>query len=511
MKSRRFTLLNSILIVLALLALPAAAKDRKTKPRRAHETRQSEVRQEDPAIAEMTALVRRAQETADEARREAQQARARVNELEGQIAALQASLKQSGGESVKVAADTVTVQPPPLDERLTRVEEQVEINSAQIREQAQTKVESDSRFRVRLSGMVLANFHYNSDDVQRTTPLFAPAPGAEVTRGTLGSTFRQTRLGLAMSGPRFAGARLSAEADFDFYGGTTAVFDGDLLGALRVRTATARLDWEHTSITIGQEAPIISPRNPTSLAAVWYPALTASGNLWQWRPQAILEHRFTAGANTELIAQGSFMPPFGDAFNGSQYAASPSYEGRFAWRRTLDAERAAEVGVGGHYGRRDFNFDRQVNGYIIAGDWSIPISRTWEVSGELYHGRAIALSEQSGGRLDRIFTYSGTLDNPNTRIRGVRSSGGWAQLTFEAHRDLELNLAYGQEDANNDDLRFGYLSETSRLKNQAGSMNAIYQMRPNFFVSLEYRRLRTDYMAGRRTNNHYNLGIAYVF
>jgi hypothetical protein len=502
----------SILIVLAWLALPAAAKDRKTKSRRANEAGQSEIRQEDPAIAEMTALVRRAQETADEARREAQEARARVNELEVQIVALQASLKQSGGEPGKVAADAVTVpQPPPLDERMTRIEEQVEINSAQIREQAQTKVESDSRFHVRLSGMVLANFHYNSDDVQRTTPLFAPAPGAEVTRGTLGSTFRQTRLGLAMSGPRFAGARLSAEADFDFYGGTTAVFDGDLLGALRIRTASARLDWEHTSITIGQEAPIISPRNPTSLAAVWYPALTASGNLWQWRPQASAEHRFAVGDKTELIAQVSFMPPFGDAVNGSQFAASPSYEGRFAWRRNLDSERAAEVGVGVHYGRRDFNYDRQVNGYIIAGDWGIPISRMWEVSGELYHGRAIGLSEQSGGRLDRIFSYSGVLDNPNTTVRGVRSTGGWAQLTFEAHRDLELNLAYGQDDADNGDLRFGFLSETTRLKNQAGSMNAIYQLRPNFFVSLEYRRLWTDYAAGRRTNNHYNLGIAYVF
>src|SRR5215211_1958703 len=102
MKRRGFILLNSIFIVLALLAWPAAAKDRKTKPRRADETHQGETRQDDPAIAEMAALVRRAQETAEEARREAQQARARVDELEGQIAALHASLKQSGGESVKV-------------------------------------------------------------------------------------------------------------------------------------------------------------------------------------------------------------------------------------------------------------------------------------------------------------------------------------------------------------------------------------------------------------------------
>lgn len=544
----RFLLLAILFVSLNASTISVEAADRKTRQGReaAAKGAQGERPQRgEPSAAEMIEMVRRAQETAEAARREAAEARARIAELESQIASLRVALatgdpasggngteagrqgidaetaklgidavavkQESDAEAERQGGDAVAVKQGSDEERLARIEEQIEINSAQIREHAQTKVESDSRFRIRLTGMILANLHYNSDDQQRSAPLAAPPPGSGITRGTFGSTFRQTRVGLALSGPRVGGARLSGEVDFDFYGGTTGLYDGDLLGGLRVRTAAARLDWERTSLIIGQEAPIIAPRNPTSLASVWYPALSGAGNLWQWRPQVIVERRFAAGEKSELIAQGSLLPPFGDAIGDGTNPATPSYEARFAWRRELDAERAAEIGAGVHYNRRSFDFGRAVNGYVVAADWIVPLGEHLEVSGEAYHGRAIGLGEQSGARLDRVYAFNGPIGNRATRVRGVESSGGWMQLSVRPRADLEFNFAYGHEDPNNGDLIFGSLDGVARLRNQAGSINTIYQLRSNFLVSLEYRRLRTDYAGGRQTNNHYNLGVAYVF
>ena len=433
----------------------------------------------------------------------------------------EARLARSEAQSLRTELDGMRSDSPPAQaaaspnvqsgERLTRLEEQIEINSERIREQAQSKVESDSRFPVRVSGILLANFHHNSDDIQRSEPLFAPSPVIAPSGGTFGSTFRQTRLGLAINGPKALGGRTSGEIEFDFYGGTVGQVEGDVLGALRIRTASVRLDWDRSSLVVGQEAPLISPRNPTSIAAVWYPPLSGAGNLWQWRPQITYEHRFRSGEKAELIAQGGYMAPFGESYSGLPTRGSPAVEGRFAFRQPLDEDRAIEVGFGAHFESRSFDYGRSVDGYVASGDWMLPIGSRFEISGEMYHGRSITLSEQSGGRIDRAFAVSGPVDNPYSQVLGVRSSGGWLQFTTRARHDLEFNVAYGQEDPNNSDLRFGAVTDFTRFKNQVGSVNVIYQLRPNFLISLEYRRLVTDFNPGRSRNNHVNLAFGYVF
>lgn len=446
--------------------------------------------------------LKKVRELAENALSEARQARSEAQSLRTELASIR------GSTQVAQAADNSTTQ---AGDRISRLEEQIEINSERIKEQSQSKVESDSRFPVRISGMLLANFHYNSDDIQRSEPLSAPSPVISPSGGTFGSTFRQTRLGLAINGPRALGGKTSGEIEFDFYGGTVGQVEGDVLGALRIRTAAVRVDWDRSSLVIGQEAPVISPRNPTSIAAVWYPPLSGAGNLWQWHPQITYEHRFRAGEKHELVARGGYIAPFGESYSGLPTRGSPAVEGRFAYRHPLDEDRTVEIGFGGHFDSRSFDYGRSVDGYVASGDWLLPIGSRFEISGELYHGRSVTLSEQSGGRIDRAYAFSGAPENPYTLVRGVRSSGGWLQLTAKARRDLEFNFAYGQEDPDNSDLRFGQVTDFTRFKNQVGSVNFIYQLRPNFLVSLEYRRLVTDYNPGRNRSNHVNLAFGYVF
>jgi hypothetical protein len=530
--------MKKLIIVLALglipasLAIPADASGNPVKRKRP-ERRKATVAHD----RSLFDLVRQAQESAEIARAESRLAREQIESLQREVASMRQALGEEQVEHLKSQISELKMEiarlqsshsdspipdpqsstqtiggDPQSEERLVKIEEQVEINSAQIKEQAQTKVESESRFRVRLFGMLLANTYLNSNESSlRDLPLFAQPAQPGERKNNIGASLRQTKIGLSMTGPRIGSARLSAELETDFWGGTQGAADGDVLGFLRIRTATAQLDWDRTSIEIGQRGPIISPLEPNSIAAVWIAPLANAGNLWQWRPQIAVQHRPLVGEKSELILQGAFLPSFGDRIGRSVLEGPPSFESRIAWRRQSDVDRHYEIGVGGHFGKREFGFGRNVDSFVVAGDWFIPLGNHFRVSGEAYHGRSVSLGEESGSRIDRYFAATGPIEDPLTIIRGVRSSGGWIQLTAQARRDLEFNFAYGQEDPSDRDIRSGIFTDRTRFKNQVGSANFIYRMRSNFLMSFEYRRMWTDYSTGRFKNNHYNLGFGYLF
>jgi len=280
---------------------------------------------------------------------------------------------------------------------------------------------------------------------------------------------------------------------------------------LRVITASARLDWENTSLIVGQRPPLISPLNPTSIAALWVQPLTGAGNISQWRPQIMAERRVGSNDSSQLIIQGGLLTPFGESLQGKTIEGGPGYESRVAYRRPLNSDRKLELGFGGYVHRRPFPLDRHVNSYAITGDWMVPLGGRVELSGEAFFGRAIGLAEESGNRNDSVYAVTGPIDLPGTSIRGIHSAGGWAQMAIKARSDLDFNFAYGQEDPRNRDIFSGQISASTILKNQVGSANFIWQLRQNLLLSLEYRRLWTKYTFQQQTGNHYNLAVGYMF
>ena len=138
----------------------------------------------------------------------------------------------------------------PLDE--TRAVEQ-----SRIEEMAATKVEASQKFPIRLTGMALFNAYVNGRfNNQSDEPTIASlGPGASAG----GATLRQTTLGLLYDGPAtFAGGKVSGSLYFDFFGGSSS----SLNHMLRLRTADITLRWANTSVSLGQQKPLISPRDP---------------------------------------------------------------------------------------------------------------------------------------------------------------------------------------------------------------------------------------------------------
>src|SRR4029077_9868687 len=110
-----------------------------------------------------------------------------------------------------------------LGSRVQRLEESTQLLGSRINEQYQTKVETASKYRARLSGIVLMNAFRNvgaSDNLDLPEYAQPAMPGTSQT--SFGATLRQTEIGLEIFGPNVAGAKSSANLQFDFFGGFPA-------------------------------------------------------------------------------------------------------------------------------------------------------------------------------------------------------------------------------------------------------------------------------------------------
>jgi hypothetical protein len=479
-----------------------------------------------------------------------------IRELRGQMADLQAAIKDLREESTRHRAETQELrselrsalaqvhpvgenagpnQPQRTDtrtatdagqradagDRLAKLEERYDLLSGKIDEQYQTKVESASKYRVRLSGLVLFNMFSNRGAVNN---LDVPAIALSTTgraEGSFGGTMRQSQIGLEVFGPTWAGARVRGNLQLDLGGGFPDTQNGVTMGLMRLRTATVQMDWPQTSIIGGQDAPFFSPRSPTSLASLAEPALAYAGNLWTWIPQLRIEHRMNAGENSRFTVQAGILDPLTGERPGYQFervpqageaSRQPGYAARLAWS-SRDEDRPASFGVGGYYSRQNWALGRTVDGWAATADWSLPLGRMFSVTGEFYRGRAIG---GLGGALGGTVLYTGPASNAASGVRGLDGVGGWAQLKLRATPKLEFNLAAGQDNPYGGELRGaalrGYVFEYDAARNRSAFTNFIYRPRSDLVFSAEYRRIESFNLTyTSRTADHINLMMGVLF
>ncbi|MDH3530565.1 MAG: hypothetical protein OEQ28_13455, partial [Acidobacteriota bacterium] len=147
-------------------------------------------------------------------------------------------------------------------------------------------------YRITPYGIIFFNAFSNSGGTNNADdPLWA-APGA---RGNASASGRQTRLGVRFEGGKLGNANVKGVVEADFYGGFPAVGIGEHMGVVRLRLANVRLDWERTSVIVGQDWMIFAPNSPTSLAAQAIPQFASAGNPWARLPQVRVEQQLGNG------------------------------------------------------------------------------------------------------------------------------------------------------------------------------------------------------------------------
>src|SRR5579863_3584403 len=255
---------------------------------------QSEVQTLNSQLGDLRREQEHASDEARALRRELELVKAQTSPAaSGSINASAAPSVEQESAAPMIEASSPASQSP--EDRISKLEENQEVLEGKINDQYQTKVESGSKYRLRLSGIVLLNLFENRGTVDNEDfPALAESRQANepnASPGTFGGTLRQSQIRLQAFGPDIAGARTSADVNLDFAGGLVNAPNGAWMGVVRMRTAIVRLDWTNTSIVAGQDRLFFAPLAPTSLAALAIPALSYSGNLWAWMPQVRVEHR----------------------------------------------------------------------------------------------------------------------------------------------------------------------------------------------------------------------------
>ncbi len=412
---------------------------------------------------------------------------AQNRELMAEIRALRLQLAASqpvSSETVPQTAETET-PPQPLAER-------VEVTEQRIADLDQSKISSEHRLPVTLTGMLLFNTFLNGKGAGGAdNPVVVPPNGGQASGG---ATFRQSVIGLKVDGPGLiGGGKVTGAIYMDFFGGGTG-----LNQTVRLRVATLDATWKNTTLGLAFDKPIIAPREPDSLAQVGVSPLTAAGNLWLWQPQVRVEQRISLTEQAGLRAQfGVYQTAeSGTGLTAPDLArARPGYQGRFEfWAKS--GNRRIEIAPSFHVSSTRV-LGQSVPSRIFSIDWLIRPAARVDFTGAFFHGENTGVI---GGLRQGVNLING-------QARAVGAAGGWAQFTFRATRRATFNLYGGQEDDRNRDLSLGAVG-----KNQGYGANIIYRLGSNILTSFESSQMRTTYLGSKTVvNPHYDLAFAYLF
>jgi hypothetical protein len=308
---------------------------------------------------------------------------------------------------------------------------------------------------------------------------------------------RQSRVGAIIEGPQIGSMRTSGFLAVDFFGGITNFQTGQVMGLPRLLYGYMRLEGEHTAIEVGQDQMILAPRNPTSLAAMSFPDLYRSGNLYLRVPQVRVEHTIATGKSGELLAVGGIVAPIAGDYAGGyafvppnlagERSRHPAFQGRLAWRaKPRSADRGFELGFSGHYGNEEY-VGGAISSWAAALDLDASVGR-FGLGGEWYVGKNI---DAFGGSIGQL----------------AKSAGGFVEGRFRATPRLEFNGGVGR------DRLFDMSFFPAALEGNSGIYaNTIFRWTPEFASSLEYRWLSTDPVQNAtRQNNHVNFVLTYSF
>jgi hypothetical protein len=440
---------------------------------------------------------------------QAELARSR-SEIEQLRAMLSEVLKRMDGAAAALPPQAAGVAPVPgpapegAQSAAQISQDDWDLLNARVEEQRQTKVESGSKFRLKLSGIALFNVFDNTGSVDNLdVPSIAVPRLAGYPVGALGATVRQSIVGLTGIGPEIFGAHTSAELQMGFFGGLPSGYNATTSGIASLRIARARFDWSSTSVVAGLDTPFFSPNMPTTYMSVAVPGFASAGNLWTWTPTIRIEQRF-GGDGTPFRVEGGFLDPsvnINYTANNNLRVSSPSessriptYAIRLAYSKQSE-DHPASFGVAGLYSPQKFFGGYNQQGWAAITDWKFALLPRTEVTGQFFTGRGI---DGFGGvpenpyPLQNPFQYTALTARLLAEVGVI---GGWSQLKFKLNARNEFNVAAGTGGRNSASLRqalsASFPAPLIPARNEMIFANYIFRPRSDLVFSAEYRRFRT--------------------
>lgn len=435
-----------------------------------------------------------------------QQLQEQLAEVRKQMAEQKLSAQTSGNSTSSSSSSSAG----PSSAQLDAIREQQAMEESQIATHEQTKVETESKYPLKVSGLVLFNGFVNTRQVDS-----ALAPTYAVQgNGSTGLSLRQTLLGFDARGPHLFGGTSHADLRVDFFARNQSEYGA--AGLLRLRTAHARVSWQNTDLFFQQDRTLLEPNAPDSLVAVAQPEFSWSGNLWTWNPQLGVSHKIGIGGTRSVKLQAGFidaLDPYWPGTASTTYDISatersrwPGTEARIAFA-TGDTAVGPEIGVSGYFSPHETPDKQRFDAWAAAMDLRLPIVPHVSITANAYRGAALG-GLGGGGYVDYVYFYKDRADIAHA----LDDIGGWTQLKAKVSERLEFNTGYGIDNPFAREIRTStmipeYAIYHGLLKNRSAFGNVIYTPSRYLLFSLEYRRFWSNYLAGPTTTSDV-IGIA---
>jgi uncharacterized coiled-coil protein SlyX len=463
-----------------------------------------------------------------------EQSQHQLDEMRQQLTALQCQMAQNGQimttpppPSSTPAPSSTAVQTisPATAAAIEDLRERQAMQESQIATHEQTKVESESKYPVKITGLLLLNGFVNTRQVDMATTPTVAVPGS----GSTGASLRQTILGLDARGPHLFGARSYADLSVDFDGNSqsgsspanyTGYYNTNAT-LLRLRTAHAGLQWRRSEAYFSLDRPIFSPDEPTSLTAVAEPALAWSGNLWTWNPQVGVKRDFGFAGSSNVRLQGALIdvgdaPSSPETTSATTTGTSPTTAEQSRWPGTearvallgSKLDEGSHIGFGGYFAPHLSPFGRRFDSWAGTLDTRLLLPAHLEFTGSFYRGEALG---GLGGGAYKDFAYRLDTDSGNYYFRPLDDVGGWAQLKEKISERVEFNAAFGLDEVFAQELRRyavpGGTMYQNLARNRTYTGNVIYSPSSYLLFSLEYRHLESSPVTGVAAGSNV-IGIA---
>ena len=433
-----------------------------------------------------------------------------MDELRNELRSLRAQLAE------KSQADTADRDADVLRASVTQLKEETEVLQAQVQQHDQSKVETSSKFPLRIHGALLVTSIFNSGNVDDfNLPIVALPTSPYTPQGSLSESASQTMLGFDASGPHLWGAKSFADLSVDFWGGASSTNYTSAAGALRLRTAHARLEWPTRSFGVALDRSLLSPWQPTSWVTLAEPALSWSGNLWTWSPQLvfkqgnILKHVDFGIGLIDPPAPTSYTQGQTNSPSASERSRQPGYESRIGFSSSPH-DLPINFGVGGYYSRQAYAYGHSVDAWAGTADWDIAFHRAFRLSGQFYRGKAIG---GLGGGAFKDYVSSAA----EHYVDGLDAAGGWIQAKFPFTQTFEANVSAGVDNAYAADLRDsdqataqGWYAGLAR--NGTLIANLVYRPRSYLMLSTEFRQIDSKWIFGQNYEDRvFGIATGYIF
>jgi hypothetical protein len=459
------------------------------------------LRAQEPSQA-LTARLDRMQQQLDATQRQLEEYRSALQSLQQRMQAMAPADAQICGTSSRTSAAD-------MQQAVAELREQQSVQQAEIAVHEQAKVETRSRYNLKIGGLALFNGFENDGTVDSIdVPVIAVRGTPGNSTHSVGASMRQSLITLDATGPQFWGAHSYANVQMDFFGGLSTADYTSTAGTMRMRAASVQTDWPELSIHAGLDRLLISQLSPTSYASIGEPAMAWSGNLWAWVPQLTAEKALNLSDSRQFLLAAALADIPDPGPDSSQYLRTasaaeksryPGVEARtgYSW----SANHASGVGVSGYFSPHDYGRSGKVDAWAALVDWHLMLPGRFALSGEAYKGQA--LGGLGGGAFKDVgnaYHYNESYGAQLTGDEGLRDEGGWAQLKFHPTSLLEFNGAFGQDNDTAAQLRATDISTgnpySGLARNQTFLGNVVFRPRASFLLSLEYRKLRSWQLIG---------------